>query len=67
MWMLAVDEQEFPDQHTLEANLVERFGADTKHRLMELYRASWITPRDFDLIRSFGFNVVRVPIDHRLV
>ena len=67
MWMLAVDEQEFPDQHTFEANLVERFGADTKHRLMELYRASWITPRDFDLIQSFGFNVVRVPFDHRLV
>ena len=67
MWMLAIDELAFPDQHTFEANLTERFGEDGKHRLMELYRASWITPRDFDLIRSFGFNVVRVPFDHRLV
>ena len=67
MWMLAIDEQEFPDQHSFEANLTERFGEDGRHQLMELYRASWITPRDFDLIRSFGFNVVRVPFDHRLV
>jgi endoglucanase len=67
MWMLAVDEQEFPDQHSFEANLAARFGEDEKNRLMQLYRANWITPRDFDLIRSFGFNVVRVPFDHRLV
>jgi len=67
MWMLAVDEQEFPDQHAFETNLAARFGEDEKNRLMQLYRANWITPRDFDVIRSFGFNVVRVPFDHRLV
>jgi endoglucanase len=67
MWMLAVDEREFPDQHAFEVNLVERFGKAEKHRLMELYRANWITPRDFDVIRSFGLNAVRVPFDHRLV
>lgn len=67
MWMLAVDEREFPDQHAFETNLIERFGEDEKNRLMQLYRANWITPRDFDVIRSFGFNVVRVPFDHRLV
>ena len=67
MWMLGIDEQEFPDQHSFEANLAERFGNEEKHRLMELFRANWITPRDLDLIRSFGFNVVRLPFDHRLV
>ena len=67
MWMLAVDEQVFPDQHAFETNLAARFGEDEKNRLMQLYRANWITPRDFDVIRSFGFNVVRVPFDHRLV
>jgi glucan 1,3-beta-glucosidase len=67
MWMLAVDEREFPDQHAFETNLVARFGEEEKNRLMQLYRANWITPRDFDVIRSFSFNVVRVPFDHRLV
>jgi endoglucanase len=67
MWMLAIDEQVFPDQHSFEANLEERFGEAEKDRLMELYRENWITPRDFALIRSFGFNVVRLPFHHGLV
>ena len=67
MWMLAIDEEVFPDQHSFETNLVERFGEAEMNRLMELYRASWITPRDFALIRSFGFNVVRLPFHHGLV
>jgi endoglucanase len=67
MWMLAIDEDVFPDQHSFEANLTTRFGEAEKDRLMELYRASWITPRDFELVRSFDFNVVRLPFNHRLV
>jgi endoglucanase len=67
MWMLAIDEDVFPDQHSFEANLTTRFGEAEKDRLMELYRANWITPRDFELVRSFDFNVVRLPFNHRLV
>ena len=34
---------------------------------MDTYRSSFITERDFQMIRSFGFNVVRLPIDYRLL
>jgi endoglucanase len=55
------------DQAHLFAKLDERFGHERGHQLMELYRANDITARDFDLIKSFGFNVVRLPIDYRLL
>ena len=34
---------------------------------MELYRQNWITDRDFKIVRSFGFNVVRVPFNYTLL
>jgi glucan 1,3-beta-glucosidase len=55
------------DQAHLFAKLDERFGKDRAAALMDLYRSSFITARDFDLIRSFGFNAVRLPIDYRLL
>ncbi len=65
MWML--DWEDIPDQYELENILAGRFGQDGKNRLMEAYRENWITWRDFPLIRSFGFNVVRVPFNYRLL
>jgi hypothetical protein len=44
-----------------------RFGDERGQRLIELYRLNYITPRDFELIRTFGFNVVRVPFDYRIL
>lgn len=69
MWMLNQDEapNPVPDQFTLESVLRERFGEAEAERLMDVYRASWITERDFKLIRSFGFNVVRLPMNYRLM
>ena len=67
MWMLAIDHAQFPDQFAFEANLRERFGEAEKDRLMEVYREHWITPRDFEIIRSFGFNVIRLPFNYRLL
>ena len=32
---------------------------------MDLYRSSWITERDFQIIKSFRFNVVRLPMNYR--
>ncbi|MFH0954002.1 MAG: cellulase family glycosylhydrolase [Verrucomicrobiota bacterium] len=65
MWMLNV--KDVRDQYGFEAILAERFGEEEKNRLMELYRQNWITPRDFQIIRSFNFNVVRLPFNYRLL
>jgi endoglucanase len=56
-----------PDQYEIERTLAERFGEDERQRLMELYRTHWISERDFPIIKSFGFNVVRLPINYRLL
>src|SRR5436190_7092765 len=65
-WMLdkCIDVQ---DQGELTDILRRRFGDEPGMRLTDLYRESYITARDFDLIKSFGFNVVRVPFDFRLL
>ncbi|MBN1269637.1 MAG: cellulase family glycosylhydrolase [Kiritimatiellae bacterium] len=61
MWML--DLREIQDQHQFEAILAERFGAAKKDHLMEVYRENWIRARDFEVIRRFGFNTVRLPFN----
>jgi glucan 1,3-beta-glucosidase len=67
MWMLRIDHNKFHDQYEFEANLANRFGEAEKDRLMEVYRENWITPRDFKIIKSFGFNVIRLPFNYRLL
>ncbi len=67
MWMLTVDHGQFPDQYMFEMNLEDRFSPSQRDRLMEVYRENWITPRDFEIIRSFGFNVIRLPFNYRLL
>jgi len=57
----------FPDGFFVYRTLQKRFGNGKCTRLIELYRDGWITPRDMQLIKSFSFNVVRLPFDYRLV
>lgn len=54
------------DQYELEALLTKRFGEKEKDRLMEVHRSSWITDRDFEIIKSFRFNCIRLPLNYRL-
>lgn len=54
-------------QCQLETALTSRFGAAEKERLMSVFRDSWITSRDFDLMKGMGMNVVRVPFHYSLV
>lgn len=61
-WMMGQGGNGVTDQCTLEAKLTERFGHAEKERLIQLFRDSWITPRDWDQLKAFGFNVVRLPI-----
>ncbi len=69
MWMLGLADQAGnpEDQFSLEKLLTERFGEAEKNRLMEVYRSNWITASDFKQMRSFGFNVVRLPMNYRLM
>lgn len=65
-WMLGLDEGVFPDQATFVGILEARFGQAEAERLMDVKRDGWFTQRDADLIASFGFNAIRVPISYRL-
>jgi glucan 1,3-beta-glucosidase len=61
-WMMGQGGNGVHDQCTLEAKLTERFGYDEKERLIKLFRDNWIKERDWDQLKAFGFNVVRLPI-----
>jgi len=67
MWMMDVKDETVPDQYTFEKILEDRFGRSERDRLMDLYRANWITERDFKIIKSFGFNCVRVPFHYNII
>lgn len=61
-WMMGQGGNGVIDQCTLEAQLTARFGYAEKERLIQLYRDNWIKERDWDQIKAFGFNLVRLPI-----
>ena len=61
-WMMGQGGNGVHDQCTLEAKLTERFGYDEKERLIKLFRDNWIKERDWDQLKAFGFNIVRLPI-----
>jgi endoglucanase len=62
MWMHAMRTEGIPDQYTLQEVLARRFGEERKDDLLRTYRANFITARDFATIKSFGMNVIRLPI-----
>ena len=55
------------DQCSLEAKLTERFGAQEKERLMDIYRSNFITKRDWDILADFKFNLIRIPFPYDLI
>lgn len=55
------------DQCTLENELSRRFGYNEKERLMDAFRDSWMTDRDWDNIAKLGFNTVRLPFWYNLI
>lgn len=63
-WM---NEWHLKDQVEIDRTLVERFGQGKHDEIMEKYRAGWISERDFDVIKTFGFNVVRLPVNYVLI
>lgn len=65
IWDESQPEGSSQDQYELEQILARRFGRAEEQRLMDIYRSSWITDRDFDIIKSFRFNCVRLPLNYR--
>lgn len=59
--------QNYRDQASLYRDLQSRFGSARCEQLIDLWRDGYITARDFDQIKSFGMNVVRLPFDYRLL
>jgi endoglucanase len=58
---------QFPDQASLFHILRDRFGEAERRRLIDVYRDSYITSRDFDNVKKFDFNFVRIGFDHELL
>jgi len=66
-WMMGGSMTGINDQCGLESKLSQRFGNTEKERLMKVFRDSFITTRDFDLMKGMGMNVVRIPFLYSLV
>lgn len=66
-WMMHLYDEKIRDQYMFELTLENRFGADEKNRLMDIFRANWINERDFEIIKSFNMNCVRLPFYYQLL
>lgn len=66
-WMMGGSMTGINDQCALESKLSQRFGNTEKERLMKVFRDSFITARDLDLMKGMGMNVVRIPFLYSLI
>lgn len=66
-WMMHLYDEKIRDQYMLELTLENRFGADEKNRLMEVFRSNWIQDRDFAIVKSFNMNCIRLPFYYQLL
>ncbi len=66
-WMLAASTDQVRDQYAFISALEARCGTTRAAELMELFRTNWITPREFTQLKTFGFNLVRVPFHYSLL
>src|SRR5579862_1958344 len=68
MWMMDMAHAGEPgDQWQTEELLQQRFGAAEKDRLLDVFRENWIGPRDFEILKAWKFNVVRLPFNYTLL
>ncbi|WP_018275189.1 cellulase family glycosylhydrolase [Teredinibacter turnerae] len=65
-WMLAMAD-DIADQCALEKILDRRFGHKETEKLLAAYRQSWLTEADWDILASFGFNLVRLPFHWSII
>ena len=67
MWMLNYAGKGIEDQHEFIETLEHRFGKEKSEKLMDIYRSHWMKESDFDVIKSFGMNTIRLPFDYKLL
>ena len=67
MWMLNYAGKGIEDQHEFIETLEHRFGKEKAEKLMDIYRSHWMKESDFDIIKSFGMNTIRLPFDYKLL
>jgi len=67
MWMLSYANKGIADQYEFIKILEDRFGKYKAEELMNIYRANWIKENDFNIIKSFGMNTIRLPFDYKLL
>lgn len=70
MWMMNWTDPKkgaYADQFELESILTKRFGQSECDRLMDIFRESWMGDRDWDHLKSYGFNLIRLPFNYRLL
>ena len=66
-WMLGIHDDALPSEYDVDQLLSKRFGDDRAGKLKTIWRDNWITEDDFFQIKAFGYNVVRLPIDHTVI
>jgi autotransporter-associated beta strand protein len=49
----------------IDSILANRFGIETKNRIIDAYLDNWITTDDLDAIAELGMNVIRVPFSYK--
>ena len=70
MWMLDYhnfSENGIEDQYRFIKTLEDRFGKDKAETLMDIYRENWINEDDFDVVKSYGMNTIRLPFDYKIL
>ena len=67
MWMLNYTDRGIKDQYEFIKTLEDRFGQNKAETLMDIYRSNWVKEQDFDIIKSFGMNTIRLPFDYKLL
>ena len=67
MWMLNYAGKGIEDQHEFIETLEDRFGKEKAEKLMDIYRSHWMKEGDFDIIKSFDMNTIRLPFDYKLL
>ena len=70
MWMLDYhnfSENGIEDQYRFIKTLEDRIGKDKAETLMDIYRENWINEDDFDVVKSYGMNTIRLPFDYNIL
>jgi aryl-phospho-beta-D-glucosidase BglC (GH1 family) len=60
-WMSSTNAK---DQKTINEILTNRFGKETKEKLIKYYENNYFTLQDLDKIKEIGMSVIRVPFTY---